>query len=573
MNKRIIVIDDEESILNDYTMILSPARKNASALKERAALEAELFGEKAAREPASQECYDLTVALQGREGFEKVRQAREEARPFALAFIDIRMPPGWDGLQTARLIREADKDIEIVIVTAYSDRERREIVEKVGMPERLLYLKKPFDPDEIRQLALSLTRKWDLERKAESHKEYLEQLLDCVRRLKTQSISSVKEVLSAILKEVLHFVDARKGLMAKVRDARICIELISEDFPPEDLDSLLKQMEQFCRLNPNPENICWVDSIMVIPLRDLTGNFFILVLDIAPPVSSDESNLLKLLLETSSEVLLNFRKQQQLLKNEKVATIGQIAAGIIHEISSPLTAMSGAVDMWSMEREKIGKFFEEFRQVMEKPGLPEGLRDHFVKLSEIHSLTRVSERISLYENIFQKGMDRIQALTKNIHSFSKIRDAFEPSHHDVSEAIEDTLTLAHVALRTGIKVHRNWDSPLTAWCDCDGLKQVFLNIILNAVQAMEGVGEIWIAGRQDKGKILVSIRDSGSGMDSQAKEKIFEAFYTTKPDGTGLGLSIVRGIIDKHKGAIWVDSQPGKGTTFHIELPIKDTAM
>lgn len=567
MNKRIIVIDDEELILNDYMMILSPPGKDALAIEEKAALEAELFGESMYRKPIFTECYEVAVALQGKEGYAKVLHARENGRPFALAFIDIRMPPGWDGLQTAKLIREVDREIEIVIVTAYSDRERMEIVEKVGMPERLLYLKKPFDPDEIRQLALSLTRKWDLERKAESHREYLEQLLDSVRRLKTQSISSIKDVLSAILKEVLHFVDARKGLMAKVRGEQICIELTSEDFAPEDIAPLMKQIEQIRRQSSEPANICWVDEVMMIPLKDLTGNFFILVLDIAHPISNGELGLLKLLLETSSEVLMNFRKQEQLLKNEKVAIIGQIAAGIVHEIGSPLTAMSGAADMWLSEKAKLCGFFEELRSLLEDSELPDSLRKRFGELTDLYGIKKVREKIALYQNILLKGMDRIMALTKNIRSFSRIRDTFEPEHRDVSEAIEDTLTLAHVVLTTGIKIHKEWDCPLMAWCDSDGLKQVFLNIILNAAQAMGGIGDIWITGKRTDGTIRVSIRDSGPGMKPEAEERIFEAFYTTKSEGTGLGLSIVRGIIDKHKGTIWVSSEFGKGTTFHIELP------
>jgi len=127
--------------------------------------------------------------------------------------------------------------------------------------------------------------------------------------------------------------------------------------------------------------------------------------------------------------------------------------------------------------------------------------------------------------------------------------------------------LAYGMLRSGIRVHREWESPLIAWCDPDGLKQVFLNIILNAVQAMEGVGELWIGGKREGSWILVSMRDSGPGMTLDSKERIFEAFYSTKPEGTGLGLSIGKSIIEKHGGAIRVESEPGEGTTFHLKIP------
>lgn len=105
------------------------------------------------------ESYEVHTALQGKEGFETVSAFRNKGTPFALAFIDIRMPPGWDGIQTAKKIREIVPDIEIVIVTAYSDRKRQEIVKEIGTPEKLLYVKKTFDHDEIRQLALCQTLK------------------------------------------------------------------------------------------------------------------------------------------------------------------------------------------------------------------------------------------------------------------------------------------------------------------------------------------------------------------------------------------------------------------------------
>jgi len=567
MNKRIIVIDDEESILEDYLRILCPPQADVALIEEKAALEAELFGEPLGPDQTVQESYEVITALQGRDGFDEVRKARERGTPFVMAFIDIRMPPGWDGLQTAKRIREVDKEIEIVVVTAYSDRQRREIVEKVGMPERLLYLKKPFDPDEIRQLALSLTRKWDLERKEERHKVHLECLLNAVRRLKTLSICTIKEVLSAILKEVLDFVDARKGLIAKVHDNQICLELASECFLPHDIGPILEQMEQISRRSIQKDLFFWINETMVVPLRDLSGNYFIMVLDLQPPVSSGRLELLQLLLEASSEVLVGFRKQEQLLKNDKIATIGEIAAGFIHEVSSPLTALSGALELNRMEAKRMDQFFHGYLRLLEQPEFPPLLRERFLLLNRSSNIEKTREKAMLYQDILLKGVERIHALTGNIRNFSKIRDTFKPGHHEVGSALEDTLMLAYGMLRSGIRVHREWESPLIAWCDPDGLKQVFLNIILNAVQAMEGVGELWIGGKREGSWILVSMRDSGPGMTLDSKERIFEAFYSTKPEGTGLGLSIGKSIIEKHGGAIRVESEPGEGTTFHLKIP------
>ncbi|MEW5725644.1 MAG: response regulator, partial [Thermodesulfobacteriota bacterium] len=229
MNRRILIVDDEEYIHLAYQSILAPPDEDLRHLESKAAvLAAGLFGPGVHPEERKTDTYELVSALQGEVGYHKVEEALDEGRPFALAFIDIRMPPGWDGLETAKKIRAIDPNLELVIVTAYSDRDRREIVEQVGPPEKLLYLKKPFDPDEIRQLAQSLTRKWDLEQKEKKHREYLEQILSAVRRLKTLSITTVREVLAAILNEVMYFVNAGKGFVAKLADSQIEVEIVSE---------------------------------------------------------------------------------------------------------------------------------------------------------------------------------------------------------------------------------------------------------------------------------------------------------------------------------------------------------
>ncbi|MBF0495185.1 MAG: response regulator [Deltaproteobacteria bacterium] len=169
MNKRILVIDDQKNILADYESILCPG---TAADEHRLSLTRaadELLGMK--KTDKIEEVYEVTTASQGEEGYKLVCQAVEQDKPFAVAFIDIRMPPGWDGMKTASEIRKVDKNIEIVIVTAYSDRDRQEIVKTVGTPEKLLYLKKPFDIEEIKQLALSLTEKWRLQRKEKRRRQ------------------------------------------------------------------------------------------------------------------------------------------------------------------------------------------------------------------------------------------------------------------------------------------------------------------------------------------------------------------------------------------------------------------
>jgi len=566
MNRKIIVIDDEESILRDYRLILTSAAGGLSTLeKEAAALEAELFGSDGEKQETPEEGYELQTAFQGQEGYAMIKAARESGNPFALAFVDIRMPPGWDGVETARRIRELDQNIEIVIVTAYSDRDRREIVEKVGTPEKLLYLKKPFDPEEIRQLALSLTRKWNLEQRAIRHREYLERLLVAVRRLKTLSLSSVRGVLTAILNEVLHLIDARKGFIAKMECGKADVEITSENIDFSDTEKLMRKIASHL---PSISDISRIDGVMVMPLKDIVGNYFILVWDSEIPMSDDKISLLRLLLETSSEVLENVRKQEQYLRNERIATIGQIAAGIIHEVNNPLTAIIGTTQMNSLYSESIWNVLDTCEKILQDPDMPPHVIRQIQDARRRNKLDKIRTDMSRNYEIIEMGVERIRALMENIRNFSKVSDDFEPMCRDVADALESTLILAYNALKRGVKVHKNWETPLLACCDINGLRQVFLNLILNAVQAMDGKGDLWISGKEEDDKIIISIRDSGPGIPASEREKIFKAFYTTKESGTGLGLSIVRGIISKHNGAVRVESEVGQGTVFHVEIPV-----
>jgi diguanylate cyclase (GGDEF)-like protein len=159
--RRILIIDDNEAIHADIRKILLP---NSSS-EEASAMEAAIFGNAPPANTNPQ--YEIESAMQGREGCNKAHQAVQAGRPFAMAFVDMRMPPGWDGLETIHHLFEVDSDIQVVVCTAYSDYSWEQMLDKLGMTDRVLLLKKPFDRVEIRQLAAALTEKWKLKRQAE----------------------------------------------------------------------------------------------------------------------------------------------------------------------------------------------------------------------------------------------------------------------------------------------------------------------------------------------------------------------------------------------------------------------
>lgn len=168
--RRILVIDDDPEIWQVYKDILAPEIQADSAGQQLARVLAADQAEPASKNPKPD--FELRFAPQGQDGVDIAKAFFDTRTPFAVAFIDIRMPPGLDGVETAIRIRALDPDIELVIITAYSDRSREEIVEAVGCPDKLLFLRKPFDPEELAQIALSLTTKWLLAR--ENKKKELE---------------------------------------------------------------------------------------------------------------------------------------------------------------------------------------------------------------------------------------------------------------------------------------------------------------------------------------------------------------------------------------------------------------
>src|SRR5215475_5694706 len=156
-NRRILIVDDNESIHSDFHNILCPDDVDQTTVNE---MEAVLFEETA--QPERPNSFELDSAFQGKEGLEMVKKALEEGRPYAMAFVDVRMPPGWDGIETIARIWQVDPDLQIVVCTAYADYSWEEIRAKVGQPDSLLVLKKPFDNIEVQQLAHALTKKWQL---------------------------------------------------------------------------------------------------------------------------------------------------------------------------------------------------------------------------------------------------------------------------------------------------------------------------------------------------------------------------------------------------------------------------
>lgn len=198
---RIMLIDDNPDIHQDVIKVLTMSNRNTSSFNNTEAI---LFGEEELK-PAR--CYlpefIFDTASQGQEGVHKIKLATEQGKPYALAFVDIRMPPGWDGIETIQHIWKIDPNIQIIICTAYSDYNWEKTIDKLGISDNFLILKKPFDNMAVRQLACALTRKWELAEFSRKNIEYLNNMIQEKTRDLQYSVSLLRATLESSTEGVL----------------------------------------------------------------------------------------------------------------------------------------------------------------------------------------------------------------------------------------------------------------------------------------------------------------------------------------------------------------------------------
>src|SRR5579862_911434 len=200
--RRVLVVDDNRAIHEDFIKILGGSSEGSAELLEAERL---LLGEPA---PATDRPrFEIDTALQGQEGVARVKQALKDERPYAMAFIDMRMPPGWDGLETIQHLWKLDPHVQVVICSAHSDYDWTEVVARLDHTDKLLVIKKPFEPIEVLQCANALTRKWENERTLRRQVEHLEHVVEA----RTQGLEQANKQLRHLASH-----DALTGLPNRV---------------------------------------------------------------------------------------------------------------------------------------------------------------------------------------------------------------------------------------------------------------------------------------------------------------------------------------------------------------------
>lgn len=261
---------------------------------------------------------------------------------------------------------------------------------------------------------------------------------------------------------------------------------------------------------------------------------------------------------------------EQLLQSEKMASIGQLAAGVAHEINNPVGFVTSNITTLGQYLDDLIELLNAYAEAEKK------ITDNDV----LNNIKSIKDRIDigyLKKDIVEllaestSGVQRVKKIVQDLKDFSRV-DSTEWEWVDIHNGIESTLNIVNNEIKYQADVIKEYGPLPEIECVSSQLNQVFVNLLVNAAQAMEERGTITIkTGLEDNENIWISVSDTGSGIPEDVAKRIFEPFYTTKPlgKGTGLGLSISYGIITKHGGRFELDSKEGQGTTFKIILPIK----
>ncbi len=269
----------------------------------------------------------------------------------------------------------------------------------------------------------------------------------------------------------------------------------------------------------------------------------------------------------SDEVRKNRDKDQTLMQSEKMASVGQLAAGVAHEINNPMGFISSNLRTLAEYFDQVVRFDCTLRE--------EGLSQLPQPVRETIAKSRKSLEI---EQIFEDGADlikesldgavRVTKIVQDLKNFSRV-DSPEQESVQLSSCLESALTICYNELKYVAEIRKEYEPGPEILCHPGQLNQVFLNLLVNAAQSMTAPGEIVLRCRHDDLFVYASVSDTGNGIPESVLARIFDPFFTTKEvgKGTGLGLSISNEIIKRHRGEILVNSVPGSGTTFTIKLP------
>jgi signal transduction histidine kinase/DNA-binding response OmpR family regulator len=623
--RRILIIDDNPSIHSDFAKILAYSGRAQESLARK---ETELFGPQTApvRRCAA---FDLSSAFQGEEALRLVREAVAADNPFALAFVDVRMPPGLDGIETTARLWEIDPDLQVVICTAYSDYSWVDMLGKLGNSDRMVILKKPFDTMEVLQMANALTEKWQLLQATKRRMDELEKLVaertrhlqganeqleaeiarrirreQClslqneVTRVLTDPTSAVEDLVNSILRIICGRMQWEEGRLwladprASVLRCSSVLEVNGQEAVPQggegrrgasilpptrvNGDGTLPQAAE-ATLNPGSGlagqvwetgKPVWLADAAQAKARQLSPT---------EPESWQAHFAFPLRIEGETLGVLEFRSRQVRPREE---------------VMEQMLATLGGLIGHAIERKKLEQQLRHSQKMEAIGHLAGGVAHDFNNiLTVIQGYAQIlklktgldPETVEALDQVAQAS-ERAASLTRQLLTFSR-KQIMQPRPLDLNQVVAHLEKMLRRIIGEDIAlVCQPSAQPAAVVADEDMVAQILMNLACNARDAMSRGGRLVLstetvllaetAARQSpearSGEfVCLRVSDTGCGIPPEHLPRIFEPFFTTKEvgRGTGLGLCTVYGIVKQHHGWIEVASRPGAGTTFSIFLP------
>ncbi len=337
----------------------------------------------------------------------------------------------------------------------------------------------------------------------------------------------------------------------------------------------------------NDENILTANREFIVKLGELSTERInslqrIQILALVAGIAVFIAMAVRLTISLRKQQQIIAESQGQLIQSEKMASLGQMVAGLAHEMNTPLGFVRNNVEIITENEKEFHHALQQSSAVLKdlvkgnyadvEHTIPKAIE----KINEIESIGMIDENRSMLEGAIQ-GLDRIQELIINLKNFSRLDQSMMQSAN-VNECLDSTLVIANHILKRHMTVEKHYGQVPNILCAPSQLNQVFLNIITNAAHATEdrGRGTLTLKTSVQKDQVVVQISDDGPGIPKEIINKIFDPFFTTKPvgKGTGMGLSISKKIIEEgHNGRIDVKTEKGKGTDFFIYLPMKKSEI
>jgi len=322
-------------------------------------------------------------------------------------------------------------------------------------------------------------------------------------------------------------------------------------------------------------NLYWVETT-IVPFLDEAGRierYTAIRTEVTAIMEADEAlrrSNASLDKEVQQKVAELQRIQQQLLQSEKMASIGQLAAGVAHEINNPVGYITSNLGTLKNYVEDLLTLVDAYTEA------ETALKSDDPRLERIQTVKKRIELDFLVDDLrdlvheSQEGVERVKRIVQDLKDFSRERE-MEWEVSDLQRTLEATLNIVHNELKYKAEVIKEYRATPEVECVPSQLGQVFVNLLVNAAQAIEEHGTITVRTGESDGWAEVVVEDTGKGIPEENLTRLFDPFFTTKPvgQGTGLGLSVSYGIIQKHNGRIEVQSTPGKGTRFTIRLPLR----